>query len=452
MTLADRKRKQKTSSAVTYKKILITGASGFIGRAAVKHFLEAGYNVRAFVRRKKGILQTHKNLEIVEGDIRRENDVLQSVKGCDAVIHLAAAKSDEPESYATNILGAKNLIAACRAQNVQRIINVSTASVKLRTKGAYGATKLAADTLFMKSGLAVTTLRASIIYGNMQEAVFGSLTRFAALPVTPVIGNGRCVFRPLYLEDFLFMLEKTLNTKKTEGRIYDVGGTESISLNLLVQRIAKEILQKENVRIVHIPVSIGMVIAFFARICMKHPPLTRSNILGSTQSVHLDVVPYFKDIELVPHSLTEGLRAVAMQEYTPELEARTLFSYVLSPMHQKKEITKEEIKRYLRACTDRGIPLVSLTPQVLDSQKKLGALDAISRLKYPHGMLQKKLYIAATLVECHPRSAPWLLPRQSSLLTLIAESVCDVFNLGIKLAYGLFLLITSPRFVKKNVG
>ena len=126
-------------------KVLITGAGGFIGQAVTSRLLEEGYTVAVLVRSSRSISFYHPKLEWLLGDMRDKKSLVQNTKGVDVVVHLAAAKSDERESYEINVTGAQNLLEACETNGVKRIINISTISTKLPQKGVYAETKEKAD-------------------------------------------------------------------------------------------------------------------------------------------------------------------------------------------------------------------------------------------------------------------------------------------------------------------
>src|SRR5713226_5524402 len=124
------------------KKILVTGADGFIGSHLVEHLVSLGYDVRAFVLYNsfgsRGWLDSasvDKKMEIVAGDIRDAQSVRSAVKGCQVVLHLAALISipysyHAPESFLdTNVRGTMNVLQAARDFQVDRAVHTSTSEV-----------------------------------------------------------------------------------------------------------------------------------------------------------------------------------------------------------------------------------------------------------------------------------------------------------------------------------
>lgn len=184
------------------KKVLVTGADGFIGSHLVENLLNSGYDVKAFVHYNSfnswGWLDTLsqdilKEIEIFSGDIRDPNGVRESMKNIDAVYHLAALIAIpfsyySPDSYVdTNIKGTLNILQAAKELNTKRIMITSTSEVYGSAKfvpitedhpyqgqSPYSATKIGADKLaeaFYRSfSLPITIVRPFNTYGPRQSA------------------------------------------------------------------------------------------------------------------------------------------------------------------------------------------------------------------------------------------------------------------------------------------
>lgn len=184
------------------KKVLVTGADGFIGSHLVEALLDKGCDVRAFVYYNSfnswGWLDTlpparRNQLDIFAGDIRDPNGVAQAMKGCDVVFHLAALIAipfsyHSPDSYIdTNIKGTLNVLQAARSLNTERVLVTSTSEVygtaqyapidekhPFQGQSPYSATKIGADRLaesFYRSfKTPVVIVRPFNTYGPRQSA------------------------------------------------------------------------------------------------------------------------------------------------------------------------------------------------------------------------------------------------------------------------------------------
>jgi NAD dependent epimerase/dehydratase len=184
------------------KKVLVTGADGFIGSHLVEELLNEGYEVRAFCMYNSfntwGWLdnlpkETLSQIDVFTGDVRDPNGVRVAMQGCDIVYHLAALIAipysyHSPDSYVdTNIKGTLNILQAARDLNVERVLVTSTSEVygtaqfvpiteehPRQPQSPYSASKIGADCMaesFYRSfDLPVTIVRPFNTYGPRQSA------------------------------------------------------------------------------------------------------------------------------------------------------------------------------------------------------------------------------------------------------------------------------------------
>lgn len=180
------------------RRVLVTGAEGFIGSHLVDELLERGAEVRALVHYnpfgKFGWLQERADdVDILPGDVRDGERVARVVDGMEVVFHLAALigipySYDAPESYIqTNVMGTYNVLTAARRAGVARMIQTSTSEVygtarsvpideshPLQPQSPYSASKIAGDMLALSFhhsfGLPVAVVRPFNTYGPRQSA------------------------------------------------------------------------------------------------------------------------------------------------------------------------------------------------------------------------------------------------------------------------------------------
>jgi len=184
------------------RKILVTGADGFIGSHLTETLVRQGEDVRAFVLYNSfnswGWLdhappEIKRELDIFAGDIRDPHGVLEAMRGCDLVFHLAALISipysyHSPDTYIdTNVKGTLNVVQAAKELGVEKVIHTSTSEVygtarfvpiteehPLCGQSPYAASKIGADQIAMSFhyafGVPVTTVRPFNTYGPRQSA------------------------------------------------------------------------------------------------------------------------------------------------------------------------------------------------------------------------------------------------------------------------------------------
>ncbi len=290
-------------------RVVVTGATGFIGTALVPRLVALGHLPRLLVRHLPAA-RPIPPVELVLGDLTSPASLLAAVEGAEAVIHLGAATSagrlDPVLAYRVNVGGATALIEACRATGCRRMVVLSTQHVYLPRCGTYGRTKRIADALFAGAELEVTILRPSLVYGSGSRGVFVKLVGLVRrLPVIPVIGPGTWHLRPVYLDDLATLIVETLTRPDVSGRTYDVGGVERISYNDFLAAICSAL--GRPCRRVHIPVAFGFALAWALERALANPPLTVDNVYGSLLDVPCDLRALLRDFHPTLTPLAVGL-------------------------------------------------------------------------------------------------------------------------------------------------
>ena len=254
--------------------ILITGADGFIGSHLTEVLVRQGFTVRAFVYYNSfnswGWLDQCADdikgqFEIFPGDIRDPHGVKEAMKGCDAVLHLAALIAipfsyHSPDTYVdTNIKGTLNVLQAARELGVKRIIHTSTSEVygtarfvpiteehPLQGQSPYSATKIAADQLahsfYSSFDLPVVTVRPFNTYGPRQSAR-------AVIPtiITQIANGARKIqlgaLTPTrdfsYVQDTVGGFLAALNSPNGLGQVMNLGSNFEISIRETAALIAE---------------------------------------------------------------------------------------------------------------------------------------------------------------------------------------------------------------------
>lgn len=256
------------------KKILVTGADGFIGSHLTETLVRQGYKVKAFVLYNSfnswGWLDTlHKdikeNIEIFSGDVRDPHGVKEAMKGCDAVLHLAALIAipysyHSPNTYVdTNVKGTLNVLQAARELGISRVVHTSTSEVygtakfvpiteehPLQGQSPYSATKIAADQLaysfYASFDLPVVIARPFNTYGPRQSA------RAVIPTIITQIANGKRQIKlgavsPTrdfnYVKDTVSGFIAALNSDSGVGEIINFGSNFEISVGDTAHLIAE---------------------------------------------------------------------------------------------------------------------------------------------------------------------------------------------------------------------
>jgi len=255
------------------KKILVTGADGFIGSHLTEMLVTEGYDVRAFVYYNSfnslGWLdETDKNIldsiDVFAGDIRDAHGVHEAVKGCDTILHLAALISipfsyHSPEAYVdTNVKGTLNVVQAAQDLGVRQVVCTSTSEVygtaqyvpinedhPLVGQSPYAATKIAADQIalsFYRSfNTPVTILRPFNTFGPRQSAravIPTIITQLLSGKTKIRLGSLHPTRDFTFVEDTARGFIATLGTEGILGQTINLGCNQEISILDTAQLIA----------------------------------------------------------------------------------------------------------------------------------------------------------------------------------------------------------------------
>lgn len=435
------------------KRILVTGATGFIGQAVVPRLLKEGCLVRCIIRSTSTWpFAEHPELERVVGDMRDAGSLDRACEGIDGICHLAAAKSDESESAQTNSEGAAHLRTSAEKHHVSFLINISTQSAKLSRRGLYAKTKSEADAIFAASSIPVTTLMPSLVLGGRGSGAFETLFRTTRLPLIPVFGGGVALYYPIHRDDLAELITQAVAQKDLRGKTFDAGGTESITLRELIRKIAK--LRGRSAKIFPVPLGLGLILARIFSLLFR-PPFTVSNVLGGAEAVTLDATPLYQATSFTPRPLAELLKSeIALLSAPVESDALAeecalLARYLLPPSAKRWKPGPVELDWYRTALrTQQRDPHRHLGTILHRFPFLLGGLDAVTR-RSPDCALQRKLMIVATIIECHPVSARWLLPRDRSRLSVTIGCVGAALRSLGKIIIGM-LLFFFPGFIRRH--
>lgn len=292
---------------------LVTGASGFLGAYVASEARRVGRPVRGMIRRTshRGSLNIEDD-RIVYADLTDVNSLVAAMDGCDAVVHCAAviseATPDEKRSRQVNVVGTENVIQACRLAGVRRLVHMSAHSASEANTSVYGRTKREADKRVQGSELDWTILKPTIIYGPGGKGLFAKINRLVnRLPVIPIIGPGNEELRPIFVHDLTEAVFSCLDNTATIGRIYDLGGQDTVTFNAFVHAIL-ESQGKRSKKLVHIPLWLCHVLARSMALVMPHPPITVDNLVGLRESRSFSTKLAEQDFGFAPLALGEGLK------------------------------------------------------------------------------------------------------------------------------------------------
>ncbi|MCK5282272.1 MAG: NAD-dependent epimerase/dehydratase family protein [Nanoarchaeota archaeon] len=290
--------------------ILVTGAAGFIGRSLVKKLTKKDYKIKAFVLEGDKEVEKIKDLqlEIVYGNILKPETIENALEGVDIVIHLAAlvGSPDRALCHKINSEGTKNVIDVCKEGGVKRIISATSVAATFHHLGAYGKTKLESEKMLLSSGLDVTLIRPTLVYGR-EGMEFKKVVDFVKkFPVVPMVGGGNALKAPVYVDDVAEVIVNILESDGTIGKVYATGGPDVVTFNKLIYMIGETLGKKKP--IVHIPKWTCKILANILNLVTKTPPITPDQVLEIDEDAIVDNTETIIKFKYRPTKLKEGLR------------------------------------------------------------------------------------------------------------------------------------------------
>lgn len=243
--------------------VLVTGATGFVGRGLAAALAQRGHRVRALTRRATGLEALERSgIEVVHGDLGDRSSLACAAEGASLVFHAAARVSDwgpREAFFAANVEGTRNLVAACREAGVARVVHLSSLTVlglprdgrlvdeltppEQPARGDfYTESKLEGERIVREAhghgGLETTVVRPGAIWGPGDPNVVPRIVRLLRRGAMPYVGGGRNLVGLVHVENLVRGLLLAGSVPAAAGEVFHLTDDEEITAREAVDGIA----------------------------------------------------------------------------------------------------------------------------------------------------------------------------------------------------------------------
>lgn len=293
-------------------KVLLTGATGFLGRRLVQRLAREGYELRALVR-KPSAAEPLKALgvEVASGDLIDSRSVSMAISGMDVVIHAAAGTSGSPEDAAATVEGARNVLESCRIHRVGKLIYLSSCNVYevagladgdvvseeaqlerfAHRRGHYTIGKLQAEALVteaMRTGSYPTiVLRPGTLYGPGAALYTPMIGVSLGKRVFIVFGNGQAELPLVHVDNVVDAIVQCIASSAADNAIFNVVDQEPVTKRRYIEQLVRPLYP--DALVFYLPIPILLTATWLQETLLAllgaHPRLTMYRVLSSQRQV-----------------------------------------------------------------------------------------------------------------------------------------------------------------------
>ena len=291
--------------------IAVTGASGFLGRHVLRSLEKKKISFVALVR-SSGLAEGTEKNQVRRLDFKNPTEIDGALRGVEQVLHLAGRVNGPREDLEeANLHLTERLVEAARRAGVKRFLFVSSAAAYLK-KGPYGQTKWKAEEFLKSSGIPFLIFRPTLIYGPGDTKNVAMIDRLVKrFPVLPLLGGGKFLIQPVYVDDIVTVLVRALESS-FENRTYSLAGPSQIPLKEMIEIIAAS--SGRNVRFIPVPLK---PVQWLVRLWVSIFPGTRfpvKQILELDRHSAFEIEEARRDLGFSPRPFREGVSGMRNSE------------------------------------------------------------------------------------------------------------------------------------------
>ncbi len=263
-------------------QVAVLGGTGFVGHAVCEHLVErsggAGGRIVVPTRRlRHGLaLQSLPTVQLVQANVHDDRDLARVLAGCEAVVHLVAIlHGSEAEFDRVHVQLPQRVAAACKAAGVRRVVHVSALGVAPDAPSRYLRSKAAGEQVWRESGLDVTVLRPSVIFGA-RDRFLNLFAQLQALAPFVPLGGAHARFQPVWVEDVAAAVVRCLDQPATIGQVFECAGPQQFTLADLVRLAGR--LSGHPRPVLPLPGALARLQALVMEYLPGEPLMSRDNV------------------------------------------------------------------------------------------------------------------------------------------------------------------------------
>ena len=259
--------------------VMVTGATGFLGRRVVQTLLDRGKDVRCLVRSPGAeAMFDQDRVDVHYGSVTDPASLRAAFYDLDEVVHLVAVIRERGGAtfFRINVEGTRNVLRAAADAGVQRFVHLSAIGAQENPGMRYLYSKWLAEQLVFSSGIPYTILRPSLLFGEGDEFMNALAGLIRTTPLVPVIGNGKNEFQPVSVEDVARCVANAIDNPRLWNQRVEVGGPQRLTYDQVVDEVAFTMGAKRLK--LHIPVVLMRFPVWLTEKLFSKPPVTRDQL------------------------------------------------------------------------------------------------------------------------------------------------------------------------------
>lgn len=263
-------------------KILLLGGTGFVGRHVCEKLAQLQCRVTVVTRRRDNArhLQMLPLVDVIEADPHDSSSLAPLLAGHEAVVNLVAILHGSQAAFdKAHVALPLELARACEASGLRRIVHISALGASTGSPSMYQRSKARGEAVMLSTGLDVTVLRPSVIFGA-EDKFLNTFARLQQVfPVIP-LAAADARFQPVWVEDVADAIVHCLQDADTVGQIYEVCGPEVFTLRQLVELAGRYagIQGGKGRPVIGLPAALGRLQARLMELAPGEPMLSRDNL------------------------------------------------------------------------------------------------------------------------------------------------------------------------------